>query len=214
MASWPATGRHARPIAGREALPPPCRAGRAAAARCRSGPTSRTAAGPRSIGRRSRSSCVSPSGSHGRAGILERRAEREVRRHRREQVAAVEGGRHRLERGTGSRAMSTAALDAAAAPRAAGHSRPLSGPTSRRRRAAQRQRAAVGPDARVDDGEVDAVAAGRAARSRSTSAPARTSSAGTSVRHVDHARAGRDPLRSRRGRRRRTRRDARSRTGR
>ena len=150
----------------------------------------------------------------GRAGVLDRRPERQPRRDGREQVAPVERGGDRLEPVAGCCEMSTA-TSTPPQRSIAGHSRPLSGPTNR---CPSRQRTRERP-------------------ARACRPPGSTTARWTPLRHErervsQRERAGRhvvrrDPVRrgrsrsrrarsarSRRGRRRRTRPRARSRTGR
>ena len=92
-------------------------------------------------------------GADRRAELADRDAVGEMRGGRREQIAAVEGARHRAERVRGVGEL--VRLGDPAARSAAGSSSPLSGPTkSRPSLVAQRKRAPMAADAGVDDCEM------------------------------------------------------------
>ena len=97
---------------------------------------------------------TSASGSIGSPASSERRAERELRRHRSEQVAAVEGGRHRLqaERALRSRRPPRRRRRPPAPRATAGRCR---GRRAASRRRAQRHRPPLAADAGVDHREQD-----------------------------------------------------------
>ena len=91
-----------------------------------------------------------------RAELVERHAEREVRRRRREEVAAVEGPRDRVERVLGVRELVRLVDPAERVGRR--QEQPVVGPDEQPAVAGpQRERPAMAADAGIDDGEMDAV---------------------------------------------------------